>query len=88
MEQVVHGVTETEVEYHLARRFQGRGIATEVARACVEYAFTELGNERVISLFRPENPPSRRVAERNGMTVEKEIEWAGLPHLVCAGRRS
>jgi len=51
------------------------------------YAFNELGEDRVISLIRPENLPSRRVAERNGMTVEKEIDFAGLPHLVYVGRR-
>jgi len=35
---------------------------------------------RIISLIRPENLPSRRVAERNGMAVEKETEFVGLPH--------
>ena len=76
---------ELEVGYALARRFQGQGIATEAARACMEYAFTELGKERVISLIRPENLPSRRVAERNGMTVKGEVKWFGLPHLVYVG---
>ena len=61
---------------------QGRGIATEAARACMNYAFIELGEDRVISLIRPENLPSRRVAERNGMAVEKETDFLGLPHLV------
>ena len=35
---------------------------------------------RIISLIRPENLPSRRVAERNGMAVEKDTEFVGLPH--------
>jgi RimJ/RimL family protein N-acetyltransferase len=38
--------------------------------------------ERVISLVHPENIPSRRVAEKNGMTVEKEIIFRGFPTLV------
>jgi ribosomal-protein-alanine N-acetyltransferase len=86
MQQMVDTVPETEVAYHLARRFQGKGLATDAARACIEYAFHELGKQRIISLIRPENLPSRRVAERNGMTVEKETEWAGLLHLVYVGR--
>jgi len=35
----------------------------------MNYAFTTLGEERIISLIRPENIPSRRVAERNGLAV-------------------
>jgi RimJ/RimL family protein N-acetyltransferase len=83
----VDGARELEVGYALARRCQGQGLATEGARACMDYAFTQLKIDRVISLIRPENLPSRRVAERNGMAVEKETEWAGEPHLVYVGRR-
>jgi RimJ/RimL family protein N-acetyltransferase len=36
----------------------------------------------LISLIRPENLPSRRVAERVGMTVWKEVNWRGLAHCV------
>jgi RimJ/RimL family protein N-acetyltransferase len=39
---------------------------------------------RLISLIRPENLPSCRVAEKNGMTVWKEVTRATLPHLVYA----
>jgi [ribosomal protein S5]-alanine N-acetyltransferase len=53
----------------------------------MNYAFTTLGEDRIISLIRPENLPSRRVAERNGLTVEKEIDFMGLPHLVYVARR-
>ena len=83
----IDGAKEIEVGYTLARSAQGRGIATEAARACMNYAFHELGENRVISLIRPENLPSRRVAERNGMTVEKETDFLGLPHLVYVAIR-
>ena len=83
----VDGARELEVGYALARHAQGQGIATEAARACMNYAFTTLGEERIISLIRPENIPSRRVAERNGMAVEKETEFVGLPHLVYVACR-
>ena len=83
----IDGAKEIEVGYVLARHAQGQGIATEAARACMNYAFTTLGEARIISLIHPENLPSRRVAERNGMAVEKEIDFQGLPHLVYAGFR-
>jgi ribosomal-protein-alanine N-acetyltransferase len=85
--QQVDGVIETEVGYHLARRHQGQGLATEAARACLDYASSNLGLQRVISLIRPENLPSRRVAERNGMSVEKETIFVGLPHLVYVAQK-
>lgn len=80
--QRVDGEVETEVGYHLERVYQGRGYATEAARACLDYGFNKLGRRRIISLIRPENTPSRRVAERNGMKVEKTTIHGGLPHLV------
>ncbi len=43
-----------------------------------------LGLERVISLVRPENVASCRVAEKIGMAVEKEIDWHDLRHRVYA----
>jgi ribosomal-protein-alanine N-acetyltransferase len=85
--QEIDGNREIEVGYALARHAQGQGIATEAARACMNYAFTTLGEERIISLIRPENLPSRRVAERNGMAVEKETIFYELPHLVYVARR-
>jgi RimJ/RimL family protein N-acetyltransferase len=41
----------------------------------------------VISLIRAENTPSRRVAERNGMTIEKETIFVELPHLVYVAQK-
>lgn len=66
------------------RAWWNRGLATEAARACREYCFSALELERVISLVRPENLPSRRVAEKIGMIVEREVDWHGYPHLVYA----
>ena len=85
--QEIDGKVELEVGYHLRRDHWGHGYATEAAKACMGYAFRDLGAEKVISLIRPENLPSRRVAERNGMKIERQIEHWGLPHLVYAMRR-
>jgi len=80
--QQVDGDHLYEIGYHLRRDFWHRGLATEAAIACREWAFQHLKTERLISLIRPENLPSRRVAERNGMTLWKEINWRDLPHYV------
>ncbi|SRR6266481_3701877 len=80
--QQVEGERLYEIGYHLHRDFWGQGLATEAAIACRDWAFSHLKTDRVISLIRPENLPSRRVAERVGMTVWKEVNWRGLPHCV------
>jgi RimJ/RimL family protein N-acetyltransferase len=80
--QMVEGVEELEVGYHLRRDCWGHGYATEAAQACRDWAFANRNVERVISLIRPQNTPSQRVAERNGMALWKAIDWRGLPHNV------
>ena len=73
-----------EIGWTLARHAWGKGYATEGARRALQYAFKELDQRHVISLIHPENIPSRRVAEKNGMQVEKEITFRSFPTLVFA----
>jgi [ribosomal protein S5]-alanine N-acetyltransferase len=80
--QKVDGELLYEVGYHLRRDFWGHGLATEAAVACRDWAFANLKADRLVSLIRPENLPSRRVAERNGMIILKEVNWRGLQHCV------
>lgn len=85
--QEVDGRNEIEVGYHVRRDLWGSGYATEAARACMDYAFARLGATWVISMVRPENVASRRVAEKNGMVSEKIIFWRGYDHCVYAKHR-
>ena len=87
IKQDVEGETLLEVGYHLRRDQWGHGYATEAARACMGLAFHSYGADKVISLIRPENVPSRRVAERNGMKLERQAIHYGQPHLVYAMKR-
>jgi RimJ/RimL family protein N-acetyltransferase len=82
--QSVDGVDEIEIGYHVRRDLWGQGYATEAARGCREYGFVTLAADRLISLIRPENLASRRVAEKNGMTIWKEVTRANLLHYVYA----
>ncbi len=85
--QEVEGDRLYEIGYHLRHDFWGQGLATEAAIACRDWAFAHLKAERLISLIRPENLPSCRVAERTGMTIWKEVDWRGLRHLVYSIER-
>jgi [ribosomal protein S5]-alanine N-acetyltransferase len=85
--QRIEGEILYEIGYHLRRDHWGRGLATEAAIACRDWAFANLNTERVISLIRLENLPSRRVAERVGMTPWKRMDWRDLPHYVYSIER-
>src|SRR5580692_5510536 len=85
--QNVDAVDEIEIGYHVRRDLWSRGYATEAARACRDFGFANLGVDRLISLISPENLASRCVAEKNGMTIWKEVIKADLLHYVYAIKR-
>jgi RimJ/RimL family protein N-acetyltransferase len=80
--QVVDEIEELEIGYRLDPAYWGCGIATEAARAVRDHGFDDLKLSRLISLIHPDNLASRRVAEKNGMTPEKETVFRGFPTIV------
>jgi RimJ/RimL family protein N-acetyltransferase len=82
--QDVEGSMEIEIGYLFLRTFWGQGLATEAARACRDYGFDQLGFTRLVSLIHVRNMASRRVAEKVGMTLEKEIIRRQMPICVYA----
>ena len=74
--QSVEGIDEVEIGYLFLRKFWGRGLATEAAMAVRDHGFHTLGYERLVSLIDPGNLASRRVAEKVGLTLEREVwKW-------------
>jgi RimJ/RimL family protein N-acetyltransferase len=57
-----------EIGWRLAAEYQGRGLATEGARAIVRHAFDDVALEELVSMTVPTNVRSRRVMEKLGMT--------------------
>lgn len=80
--QEVEGRKELEIGYHVNREWWNQGLATEAARAAIDYAFDRLGVDHVISMIRPENVQSRRVAEKNALTVDRMVFWRDYDHCV------
>lgn len=62
-----------EIGYWIGRDYWGRGVATEAARAVVEYAFTRLGIRRVFAHFYTRNPASGAVMRKLGMRYEGKL---------------
>ena len=71
-----------EVGWLLDRGYWGRGLATEGARAVLDYAFTTLHADHVISVIHPGNRRSIRVAEKIGERFEREYDFDGNPTLI------
>lgn len=80
--QHVDGVDEPEIGYMIHAEHWRQGYALEAASAVRDYAFGELDRPRVISLIRPANIPSQRVALRLGLKPEKLTIWHDLEHIV------
>jgi len=80
--QEADGVPFVELGWHVLGARQRRGIATEAGAACRDAAFASLGVPFLISLIRPENQPSRRVAEKLGFDVWRGTIRAGWGHLI------
>jgi RimJ/RimL family protein N-acetyltransferase len=71
-----------ELGWMLRRASWGKGYATEGARRALAYAFGTMDRDHVISLIRPANRPSVRVAERLGEKREGQTDLFGHPVLV------
>jgi RimJ/RimL family protein N-acetyltransferase len=57
-----------EVGYRYLKEYWGRGIGTEAAKVCVEFAREDLKIRKLIALIIPENIASIKVAEKLGMS--------------------
>ena len=71
-----------ELGWTLARESWGKGYATEGAQRALQYAFTEMGRDHVISLIAPANVASARVAQRLGEKIEGQTELLGKEVLI------
>jgi len=57
-------------------------LATEAARAILQYGFEQEGLSRLICVINPGNQASSRVAEKIGMTLEIDGDINGEPTLL------
>lgn len=58
----------TEIGWRLGKAFWNRGLATEGAKACLDYGFGSAGLKEIFSFTPLQNAPSERVMQKIGMT--------------------
>jgi ribosomal-protein-alanine N-acetyltransferase len=85
------GADPPDVGYWLAPAARGRGLATLVVGALVEWAATQLSASELALEVEPDNEPSVAVAERNGFLfdgTERHDDVRGRPRTLRRYRRA
>jgi len=62
--------SQAELSFWLAQEFWGRGYMSEVIKTIVQYAFKELGLNRLYAYHMLRNPATGKVLEKNGFSQE------------------
>jgi len=70
---LVDGVDEVEVGYAFYPSHWGRGLATEIATACLELGRRQLGLTTIVAVTDPGNRASQHVLEKCGLVYEREF---------------
>jgi [ribosomal protein S5]-alanine N-acetyltransferase len=78
----VDGRRQVELGWFIDPGHWRQGYATEMAREAVRVAFDVLGLDDVVAFTVDRNAASRAVMEKLGMTYVRDIEHAGLPHVL------
>lgn len=71
-----------EIGYTLGRAAWGRGYAREGAAAALAYARDVLHRSEIVSVIRPNNVRSIRVAESLGAVAAETVEFFGAPSVL------
>jgi len=82
----IDGGDEIEVGYAFYQAYWGRGLATEVATACVGFAERELGLASVVGVTTAENLASQQVLRKVGLVQVGEFVHDGEPALLFRRR--
>jgi [ribosomal protein S5]-alanine N-acetyltransferase len=84
---LVEGVLEVELAWAVHPDHWGQGYAAELAIPARDLVFSR-GVRSVVAFTLPDNTASRRVMEKLGMTYERDIVHADLPHVLYRSTRA
>ncbi len=79
---------EIELTYRLRPDHWGMGIGTEAARGLLQYGFETMAAERLVSFIDEGNTRSRRLAQRVGMSLWRQIRRGEKAIEVYAAERA
>ena len=76
---LVDRIDEVEVGYAFYPAFWGRGLATEIATACLELGRRELHLTTFVAVTGPSNKASAHVLEKVGLAYERDFMHESAP---------
>ena len=69
---------EVDIGYRFLTKYWGAGLASEAARAVLDFGFRNLHLEEIIGLAVPDNAASIRILEKLGMEFVETMDYFGL----------
>jgi len=70
-----HFTPAVEIGWRLKRSHWNRGLATEGARACLDFGFRQIGLTEIVSFTTPSNLASQRVMQKIGMLRDHQGDF-------------
>jgi RimJ/RimL family protein N-acetyltransferase len=83
---LLDGSDEVEVGYGFHPEFWGRGLATEIAAACLQFGHEQLRLPSIVALTLPDNLRSQRVLIKVGLVYERDVSDDGVPSVLFRSR--
>jgi ribosomal-protein-alanine N-acetyltransferase len=77
--EAVADIEEINLGYRLATRYWNKGLASEAARAVLNYVFGKKSLHSVVVIIEPEHVASLKVAEKAGFSSFVVLEFHGRP---------
>lgn len=68
---------EYDIGFRLFKKHWNKGIATEAAKACIDYGFFKIGLTRIVGRAMTENLASIRVLEKIGLVYKENYNFEG-----------
>jgi RimJ/RimL family protein N-acetyltransferase len=76
--RIVEDKERVQITMRIAQNYWGKGFATEIGEAILEFAFTKLNLKEVIAIVDPENKASIAFLANIGMKFSKAVVYGGL----------
>jgi ribosomal-protein-alanine N-acetyltransferase len=64
-----------DLGYRIIRKYWGKGIATETARAVLDYGFKNLNVDKIYSIVHPQNESSKNVLHKLGFIYQESFDF-------------
>jgi len=79
LEPTIQNAHSVELGYVLHQKYWGKGIATELVKILIDYAFSKTATTEILAYTHPANLASQRVLEKSGFKRQDNIMKDGEP---------